>query len=55
MNFRVRWLRAARDQLATVWLVHSDRNSITTAAHRIDLLLANDPQNEGEDRPTDGA
>lgn len=50
MNFRVRWMRNARDQLAAVWLAHGDRNSVTAAAHRIEQLLRHDPENQGEDR-----
>jgi hypothetical protein len=51
MSFRVRWTKTARNQLAEVWLSHPDRAGVTNAAHRIDTLLANDPENEGEDRP----
>lgn len=51
MNFTVRWTRIARDQLATIWLAHNDRNSVTAAAHRIEQLLRRDPVNEGEERP----
>ena len=52
MNFRVRWTRIARDQLATVWLAHHDRNSVTVAAHRIEQQLRRDPMDCSEDRPT---
>jgi plasmid stabilization system protein ParE len=45
MNFTVRWTRAARDQLAAIWVSHHDRNGVTAAAHRIDTLLARDPEN----------
>jgi plasmid stabilization system protein ParE len=51
MNFTVRWTRTARDQLAAVWLAHADRAGVTAAAHRIDTLLAVEPENQGEDRP----
>ena len=51
MNFRVRWARAARNQLAEVWLSHTDRAGVTAAAHRIEQLLRRDPANQGEDRP----
>ena len=51
MNFRVVWTRAARDLLATIWLSHPDRGAVTAAAHRIDTLLARDPENQGEERP----
>lgn len=51
MSYRVRWTRSARDQLAAVWLNHPDRKAVTAAAHRIDILLARDPENQGEERP----
>jgi plasmid stabilization system protein ParE len=51
MNFRVIWTRAARDQLADIWLSHPDRAAVTAAAHRIDQLLGRDPANQGEGRP----
>ncbi|HVL12842.1 MAG TPA: hypothetical protein VM529_09760 [Gemmata sp.] len=53
MNFRVVWTRAARDQLASVWLAHPDRAGVTAAAHRIDGLLGRDPAGQGEERPND--
>ena len=51
MSYAVRWTRKARNQLADVWLNHPDRNGVTTAAHRIDRLLARDPESQGEERP----
>lgn len=51
MNFRVRWTRTARDQLAEIWLAHSDQSGVTAAAHQVELLLARDPANQGEERP----
>lgn len=51
MNFTVRWTRAARDQLAAIWVASADRAGVTSAAHRIDVLLAADPEGVGEERP----
>lgn len=51
MSFKVRWTRRARNQLADIWLTHYDRGGVTAAAHRIDMLLARDPENQGESRP----
>jgi len=51
MNYLVRWTRAAREQLAASWLAHPDRAAVTAAAHRIDVLLARDPESQGEERP----
>ena len=51
MNYIVRWTRKAREQLADAWLNHPDRAAVTAAAHRIDTLLARDPENQGEERP----
>lgn len=51
MNFSVAWTRAARDQLAEVWLNHPNQASVTAAAHRVDVLLSRDPDNQGEERP----
>jgi plasmid stabilization system protein ParE len=50
MNYRVAWKRTARDMLAEVWLNAPDRNAVTRAANRIDLLLASDPLGHGESR-----
>ncbi|MDB5312566.1 MAG: hypothetical protein JWO38_6768 [Gemmataceae bacterium] len=51
MNFSVIWTKAAKDQLAEIWIHHHDQKGVTAAAHRIDLLLGRDPANQGEDRP----
>lgn len=51
MNYKVVWTKAAKEQLAEVWLNHHDRNGVTAAAYRIDVLLARDPENQGEERP----
>ena len=44
-------LRIGRLPDSDVWLNHPDRNEVTRAAHRIDMLLGRDPANQGEDRP----
>ena len=49
--FRVRWTRRASNQLATIWINDADQNAVTFASHRIDQLLASDPENQGEERP----
>lgn len=50
--YRVLWVRAALDELATVWTESDSRQraSITTATNLIDGLLATDPQRQGESR-----
>jgi hypothetical protein len=48
----VQWLQTALDELSSMW-VQADadaRKAITEASHRIDLILRNDPLNEGESR-----
>ncbi|MFO0851024.1 MAG: hypothetical protein U0871_21090 [Gemmataceae bacterium] len=50
MSYTVRWTKAARDQLAAVWLTHPNRKGVTAAAHRLDLLLGRDPEGQGESR-----
>ena len=50
MSYRVRWRRKAKEALAAVWLAASDRNEVTAAAHRIEVLLRRDPLSSGESR-----
>jgi plasmid stabilization system protein ParE len=50
MKYRVRWAKAARAQLTTVWLNAADRNAVTSASHRIDQILARNPHSAGESR-----
>jgi hypothetical protein len=53
MNFEVRWKRAARDELARIW-VQADggtRQAITRASHQIDYQLQYAPETQGESRP----
>jgi hypothetical protein len=37
MNYAVRWLPAAEQELAALWLNSARRSSVTQAAHRLDL------------------
>jgi len=50
--FAVRWERRALNELAAVWTeADSDkRREITAASQRIDLLLRNAPEQQGESR-----
>jgi plasmid stabilization system protein ParE len=50
MNYRVRWKRTAKDQLASIWLNATDRAAVTVAAQRIDVLLQVNPASKGESR-----
>jgi hypothetical protein len=50
MRFRIRWKRAARGRLADAWLNAPDRNAVTEASARIELLLQTDPLHVGESR-----
>ncbi len=48
MKYTVLWTPTAEQDLAAVWLAAADRNAITSAAHTIDRLLAQDPETRGE-------
>lgn len=48
--FRVRWTRAASNQLANIWLNAPNQQAVTNASYRVDQLLQNDPETEGEQR-----
>jgi plasmid stabilization system protein ParE len=48
MRYTVHWTPAAERDLADVWLNAADRNAVTSASHVIDLLLAQDPDQQGE-------
>jgi plasmid stabilization system protein ParE len=50
MNYRVRWLRNALDQLADIWNRASDRNAVTAAADWAERTLGLDPNSCGESR-----
>ena len=50
--FTVRWKRAARDELAKIW-VQADstmRQAITAAANQVDAGLKRNPESKGESR-----
>lgn len=51
MRYRVRWSRAAEDELTRIWLRATNRAAITAAAQSIDARLAANASNEGESRP----
>lgn len=50
MRFQVRWIAAAEQDLASIWMQASDRAAITSAALEIDRRLASDPHLVGESR-----
>jgi len=45
--YTVVWKRSAEQQLAALWLTASNRNALTRAAARIDLLLGADSDQQG--------
>lgn len=49
MRYTVNWTEAAQDELAAIWLQASDRQAVTEAAHRIDLLLRADAHLRGQE------
>jgi hypothetical protein len=51
--FTVRWKRSALNELASVWMKadSEQRRRITAASQRIDRLLHDDPEQQGESRP----
>jgi hypothetical protein len=51
MNYRVRWIPSAEQDLARLWLNAADRNAVSRGAHLIDRELERDPDNAGESRP----
>jgi plasmid stabilization system protein ParE len=50
VNYRVRWRKLARNQLAEIWLASTDRNAVSAAAHHVDQMLARDPMACSESR-----
>lgn len=48
-RFTVAWRRSARDELGEIWLTADHRDEITTAANRIDGLLAHQADRLGEE------
>jgi hypothetical protein len=51
MKYLVRWLPAAEEELAALWLNSLKRSSVTHAAHQLDLQLQDSPAELGESRP----
>lgn len=51
MQFRVLWLSATENVLASLWMDESMRADVTRAANEIDRRLRRDPDQEGESRP----
>jgi plasmid stabilization system protein ParE len=51
--FRVEWIQSALNELAQIWNQGDSarRAAITTASHRIDQTLEQDPHHAGESRP----
>jgi plasmid stabilization system protein ParE len=50
MTYTVDWLPDAEEELAAIWLAASDRGAVTGAAHRIDLRLRDNPEEQCESR-----
>jgi len=48
--FAVDWAPAATAALATIWMQATDRTAVTSAQHRIDQLLEQDPFRNGRHR-----
>jgi hypothetical protein len=47
MRYTVVWSKSARNKLANLWINAPDRTAVTQAADRIDVLLADDPDQQG--------
>lgn len=50
MNYRVRWRKAAKRQLADIWVRTLDRAAVTAASDSVDPILGRNPQAQGESR-----
>jgi hypothetical protein len=50
VRYTVVWTPAAEEDLAALWLTAPDRTAVTSAANTIDVVLANDPDQQGESR-----
>ena len=48
-RYTVVWHQLAKDDLAKIWLAATDRRAVTSAADRIDVLLANNPAEHGSE------
>ncbi len=47
MNYTVKWVKRALDQLAAVWMAAADRAAVTAASHRLEQEIAADPSGRG--------
>lgn len=50
MRYRVAWTASAQEHLTSIWLASRQRQSVTSAAARIDAELREDPETKGESR-----
>jgi len=48
--YAIRWKAKAVDDLAEIWLRATDRADVTRAADRIDPILRQNPNDQGESR-----
>lgn len=48
LRYTVVWLTTPEARLAHIWNTASDRQAVTEAANRIDLLLGQSPETVGE-------
>lgn len=53
MNYTVRYLPDAEQELAAPWMDSAKRYAVAKAAHRIDRQLQQAPEQLGESRPQD--
>jgi hypothetical protein len=53
MKYSVRWLPAAEQELAALWMAADRRAAVTQAANLIDQDLSKSPKSIGESRPED--
>jgi hypothetical protein len=49
MRYTVVWVRVAFDRLGEIWLTADDPNAVTEAANLIDLRLATNPSEQGQE------
>jgi hypothetical protein len=50
MNYTVVWVGTAERALGNIWLLASDRSTVTKAAEAVDRALATNPEAIGESR-----
>ena len=51
MSYKVTWKPTAEQELASIWIEATDRQVVTLAADRVDVVLRVDPNGQGESRP----